>query len=239
MNNEENKNKRLIDDLKNLPKINAPKNFETELSRKINSSAESKEKSFWAKMFSPNRLAPAAVAIASVIIIFFVVDINSEKLEDPLNIEPRLREDLVVIETLNEIPVQPEQKSVRQKEKSDLVPKKQRLSKEEVNTPIMKRSDNDAVLNDKKIETSGQLIVDELENEANFADSFRSEGKQELGGAVEPEVVNAVTSEISKDKLNFMQRNLSKEDKIQVQQLKMKIQAGKSANKERKSTKQQ
>ena len=76
MNDEEKKYKRLIDDLKNLPKVDAPKNFETELLRKINSSEEIKKVSFWEKLLSPARLAPAALAIVSAVIIFFVVDIN-------------------------------------------------------------------------------------------------------------------------------------------------------------------
>jgi len=105
MNNEE-INKKLLDDLKNLPKVDAPKNFETELWRKINSSEKEIKESIWDKIFSPGKIAPAAVAVVSAVIIFFVVDVNSEEMEDPLNIEPRLREDLIVYEMNDDISVQ-------------------------------------------------------------------------------------------------------------------------------------
>lgn len=115
MNEEEKTYKKLLDDLKNLPKVDAPKNFETELLRKINSSELEKKESFWDRILTPGKLAPAAVALASAAIIFFVVDINSEEMEDPLNIAPRLREDLVIIESIEEIPVEQLKKSDRVK----------------------------------------------------------------------------------------------------------------------------
>ncbi|MBP9582948.1 MAG: hypothetical protein KBE38_12380, partial [Ignavibacterium sp.] len=89
MNNEEKINKKILEDLKNLPKIEAPKNFETELLRKINSSELEKKENFWDRLLSPAKLAPAAVAIVSAAIIFFVIDINPVEMEDPLNIAPR------------------------------------------------------------------------------------------------------------------------------------------------------
>ena len=46
MNEEEKTYKKLLDDLKNLPKVDAPKNFETELLRKINSSELEKKRKF-------------------------------------------------------------------------------------------------------------------------------------------------------------------------------------------------
>ncbi|MBK7500923.1 MAG: hypothetical protein IPI19_18055 [Ignavibacteriales bacterium] len=121
MNEEEKTYKKLLDDLKNLPKVDAPKNFETELLRKINSSELEKKESFWDRILTPGKLAPAAVALASAAIIFFVVDINSEEMEDPLNIAPRLREDLVIIESIEEIPVEQLKKSDRVKEEPSIL----------------------------------------------------------------------------------------------------------------------
>ncbi|HEX9250904.1 MAG TPA: hypothetical protein VF870_01615, partial [Ignavibacteriaceae bacterium] len=135
MSEEEKTYKKLLDDLKNLPKIDAPKNFETELLRKINSSKEDKRESFWDKLLSPGKLTPAAVAIASAGIIFFVVDINSEKVEDPLNIAPKLREDIVVIQSLDEIPVEQLKKSARVKEES-VDRNEGMIESKEVETPV-------------------------------------------------------------------------------------------------------
>src|SRR5574338_543051 len=134
MNDEEKTYKKLLNDLKNLPKIDAPKNFETELLRKINLSGYEKKESFWSKLISPGKLAPAAIAIASAAIIFFVVDINSNEIEDPLNIAPRLREDLVVIKSLDEIPVQPQEESKREKKQSN-APEEKVIETKENETP--------------------------------------------------------------------------------------------------------
>jgi hypothetical protein len=43
------------------------------------------------------------------------VDINSEQMEDPLTIEPRLREDFNVVEAIDNIPVEQEKKSIDKK----------------------------------------------------------------------------------------------------------------------------
>lgn len=266
MKNEDKIDKRLLDDLKNLPKVDAPKNFQTELLRKLNSSEEIKEESFWSKLLSPIRLAPAAVAIGTAIIIFFVVDINSERIEDPLNIAPRLREDLVVIETIKEIPIETQKKSSRQKENSDRILDSKVLIKEKDDARALKKSDAEGLIREDKSNSIEQFAVDELESEANFADSFRSEETRMVGGSkpppagtLESEINEASSSERkmkrgrdrianlpvvqgssdndSKDNINFMQRNLSTEDKMEVQQLKMKIQSEKSAKTQEKSTK--
>jgi hypothetical protein len=237
MNKEEKIDKRLLDDLKNLPRVDAPKNFETELLRKLHSTEEIKKESFWSKLLSPSRLAPAVVAIGTAIIIFFVVDINSEKIEDPLNIAPRLREDLVVVETIKEIPIETQKKSSKPKEKSGRISDSKGSSEKKDNAPVLQRADNDGFLDDQKLKTNEELVVDELESEANLSDSFRSKVKQELGGTAAPSSVNTISSEISRDKLNFMQRNLSTEDKMEVRQLKMKIQSEKSAKTQEKPTK--
>ena len=105
-----------------------------------------------------------------------------------------------------------------------------------------------------------------MESEANFADSFRSEETRMVGGSkpppagtLESEINEASSSERkmkrgrdrianlpvvqgssdndSKDNINFMQRNLSTEDKMEVQQLKMKVQAEKSAKTQEKQQK--
>ena len=238
MNEEEKTYKNLISDLKNLPKVDAPKNFETELLRKINSSAEVEKENFWSKLFSPGKLAPAAVAIATTMIVFFVVDINSEKIEDPLNIEPRLRDDLVVLETIDEISEELQENSFRMKNESKRNSDTKELLKEKENSTSFKKSDNDGLIIEQKKESNKILVVEDFELEANESDSFGSDKRQPLGGTVAPSTINTVTSEISRDNLNFMQRNLSSEEKVEVQQLKMRVQAEKSAKNEQKSTKE-
>ena len=233
MNEEEKTYKKLLDDLKNLPKIDAPKNFETELLRKINSSEPEKKESFWEKLLSPGRLAPAAIALASAAIIFFVVDINSEEMEDPLNIAPRLREDLVVIESIEEIPIAPLKKTARVKEESKDV------NKGLIETNEVERQNQPTAgfeeRSDKKANDIKQSLADELVSDESDRDSFKSEETRSLGGSAAPSPVTTSTSELSKDNLNFMQRNLSTEEKKEVQQLKMKVQTEKSEKTDQKS----
>lgn len=232
MNEEEKTYKKLLDDLKNLPKVDAPKNFETELLRKINSSELEQKTNFWDKLLSRSKLAPVAVAIVSAAIIFFVVDINSEKIEDPLNIAPRLREDLMVVETFEEIPIATLKKSERVREKSkdyeeELIETKE-FEIQNKPEPMLGLEDR----SDMKSNAIGQSLADELGSGKSDSDNIRAKEAKILEGAIVPSPVATSASEISRDNFDFMQRNLSTNDKKEVQQLKMKVQAEKSAKKE-------
>jgi len=88
--NEFEKIKRL---LKDLPKVNAPSNFENELSKRINQGEQTKEKESWFdKVFSPNLVPSAALAVTAVIILFLLKG-NTPDVEDPFQIMPKLREE--------------------------------------------------------------------------------------------------------------------------------------------------
>ena len=226
-------NKKLIEDLKNLPKVEAPKNFETELLRKINSYEEVKKVGFWEKLLSPARLAPAALAIVSAVIIFFVVDINSEVMEDPLSIAPKLREDLAILKTTQKIPVELKKKSFRQKEKAENKSEEILSEKKDI-APQLSKDKADEVRLESETDVNEQLFTDGLETGRSDSDVYRSNDAKSLGGSVAPSTINTTSTEISKDNLNFMQRNLSSEEKIEVQQLKMKVQTQKTAKTERK-----
>ena len=262
MNEEEKTYKKLLDDLKNLPKVDAPKNFETELLRKINSSEPEKKESFWDKLLSPAKLAPAAVAIASAAIIFFVVDINSEEMEDPLNIAPRLREDVVVIESIEEIPIESLKKSAKVKEESKVLnegldgtkeietqiqPKVGLDERSDQTSKGIEQSTTDELVSPKsesdrfKSDDQGTLgksaapSVTTLASEINKADSLDREMKTERNEIQNLPVLQGSSDQMSKDNFNFMQRNLSAEEKKEVQQLKLKVQAEKSEKTEQKS----
>ncbi len=227
--NEEETNKKLLDDLKNLPKVQAPRNFETELWRKINSSETVKERSFLERFFSPGKLAQAAAVLASAVIIFFVIDGNSEVMEDPLNMEPRLRDDLVVLSVDDEIPTEIDTKSSGTKE--NLMNRKKTKSevKDEIQTqtkPITPQvtSEDNFVEGEQSVPSTNELKSSEILQDSNIAESDNN-----LSGGVMPAPVSTSLQEISKDNLNFMQRNLSNQEKIEVEQLKERIQSQKSA----------
>ncbi|MFZ1518455.1 MAG: hypothetical protein WAU11_06760 [Ignavibacteriaceae bacterium] len=236
MNEEDKINKKLLEDLKNLPKVKAPKNFETELFRKINSSSSEKKKGFWEKLLSPGKLAPTAIALVSATIIFFVVDGNSEELEDPLNIAPRLREDVVVYESYQEIPIVSEKKSERNKQNSgilDTPPNETEIN--EVQSEPKLGFEEHSEIKSREID---QSFADDLTTEKTDSDSFNSENSKEFEGrSIAPSSVTTSATEISKDNLNFMQRNLSTQEKMEVQQLKIKVQSEKSVKTDENSRK--
>ena len=99
MENEEKKYEDVIKALKGLKKVNAPENFEADLKRKINSEKfPGKERtSFWQNIFVPGKLIPSLGLVAAAVIIFFVVDTNSEEMDNPFLIEPRVREDVIAV----------------------------------------------------------------------------------------------------------------------------------------------
>ena len=79
--------------LKDLPKVNAPSNFENELSKRINQGEQTKKKESWFdKVFSPKLVPSAALAVTAVIILFLLKG-NTPDVEDPFQIMPKLREE--------------------------------------------------------------------------------------------------------------------------------------------------
>ncbi len=215
---EEKKYDKLIGDLKKLPKVNASENFEAEVLRKINSSDRNKKESFWGKIFVPENLVPAAVAIVSAIIIFFIVDINSTAIEDPLNLQPRLREDIIVVEEFNEkdkIPLRESKRNIGESEP---------LKKEETRQiPKTIFIEDELILSEENSE-----INDDAMTENSNAESLNIRQNLPLGKAVNKIAKTEAVQELKKDNFNFMQIKLSPKEKQEVEQLKQRIQTTKS-----------
>ncbi|NWF90046.1 MAG: hypothetical protein HXY50_11375 [Ignavibacteriaceae bacterium] len=77
--NDENLNKKISDLLKDLPKINAPVNFETKLVERITIANQlAGKKSFMEKIFSPH-LIPSATLAATAVIIFLLLQPQFEQ----------------------------------------------------------------------------------------------------------------------------------------------------------------
>lgn len=231
--NDENINKKLLEDLKNLPKVEAPKNFETDLLRKINSSDKDKKKSLWENLFTPPKLVPAAVALASAIIVFFIVDGNSEVIEDPLNIEPRLRENVFITETMDDVSLQNEIVELNKKTKPEQKAIRQKSVKENAKD---KQDEGVKVKTQEMLGTNRGIISNESYSEKITIDSNQSDEVRKMDENFVPAPVNVNPEEISKKSLNFMQRSLSTQEKQEVQQLK-KATIKKEAENEQKSGK--
>lgn len=101
-NDDELKYKDVIETLKSLQKVTAPKNFETKLQKRINSQIVEKKKPFWEKFFIPSRLVPSAALAISAVVLFFILTNNSDS-EDPLLMEPKIRQDVISSDGTSEI----------------------------------------------------------------------------------------------------------------------------------------
>ena len=93
---DEKKYEDVINKLKDLKRIDAPDYFEADLKRKL-AEETSEKKSFWDKLILPSRLIPSAGLATAAVILFFVININSEEMENPFLIEPKLREDIIEV----------------------------------------------------------------------------------------------------------------------------------------------
>src|SRR3970282_2461977 len=106
LNDDELRFKNVIDALKGLTEVKAPKNFEADLMRRINSEKfEEKRQSFWEKIFLPSRLVPSAGLAVAAVLLLFVININSDEVENPLLMEPRVREDMIEAKDVSDIPM--------------------------------------------------------------------------------------------------------------------------------------
>lgn len=267
MENDEKKYEDVIKALKSLQEVKAPANFEADLQRKINSEKPSKEekKSFWQNIFLPTRLIPSLGLVAAAVVIFFVVDTNSEEMDNPFLIEPRVREDVFVINEYEELEQKQENRS-KQKSVKESEPEKK-------NEPVFgKRRDESELKSSKGDEPTVELTKTEGQQNS-------PEGKKELGresgdvadvltdekdlpedkdinagfyaaaestivdsmAAPQPTTATVTSSElvtgqaITKEELNFRQVQLTEEEQNTVNEL--KIQQVQSVKKTNKSQK--
>lgn len=196
---EENINKKLLDDLKNLPKVSAPDNFEEELWKKIYN-PEVKKESFWQKLFSTNKLIPAAATAVAIVIIFFLVRPNSSDYEDPFMIEPPIREDIITVSN--------DDAGV-----SGMIEQKQKIEQQEW------KSDKSTRNNLKKELTS-------QETDSSVEDNLRESTQTPEAFSKSTNVINdEMQYEIDKEELNFLKRNLTEQEKQEILELKRKIKA--------------
>jgi hypothetical protein len=241
MENDENKYEDVIKALKSLQEVKAPANFEADLQRRINSEKYSKEekKSFWENIFVPSRLIPSLGLVAVAVVVFFVMDTNSEEMDNPFLIEPRVREDVFAVADYKEL-----------EKKQDELSKQKSLKKEEPaveqrKTESQLKSSEDKIISGK--EKAGEIegLTDEKDlakDQSIVADNLAAVESSltvvtETPQPTVPAEVNAgmVTGQaITKEELNFRQVQLSTEEQKVVNELKNQVQSLEKANKTQK-----
>jgi hypothetical protein len=252
MENEEKKYEDVIKALKGLKKVNAPENFEADLKRRINSEkfSEKEQKSFWKNIFVPARLIPSLGLVAAAVIIFFVVDTNSEEMDNPFLIEPRVREDIIAVTDIE---------FERLETKKEEAPKEKSIEKDK--SIIDKRRDqNELKTSDDKMitgrEKSKEVQVPELSDEQHYATKQNVAENLEAGRyevkvdtdlstasvSPTPVTVDSIRTEselvtgqtISKDELNFRQVQNTVEEQRVLDGLKRQLQSIEKADKHQK-----
>ncbi len=239
MENDEKKYEDVIKALKGLQEVKAPANFEANLQRRINSEKISKEekKSFWQNIFVPAKLIPSLGLVAVSVVMFFVVDTNSEEMDNPFLIEPRVREDVFAVTEFEEV-----------EKKQDELSKQKSLKKE---SPAIDQRSNEGQLksSEDRLVTGREKGVEILTDEKDLAreESFTADNLAVADSSVttvtenpQPTVPAEANAEIvtgqviTKDELNFRQVQLTDEEQKNVNELKMQVQSANKINKTQK-----
>jgi len=193
----------VIQTLKGLKKVSAPVNFEADLMRRINSEKFGEKKSFWAKFLLPSRLIPSAALVLSAVAVLFVVNTNSGGAEEnPLLIPPKVREDVVASSNvgkdleMNMRPKVKKEEAVKPRTEKKITPK--------INNEVPALANNDVMPEDTGISNLGITIT----------------GNNPGTNYGNPSIVSFGNRPINKRGLNYMQRNLTPQEKAQLKLLK-------------------
>lgn len=96
----------LIKTLKDLQQVKAPPNFEADLKRKLNAEKyEKEEKKSIKRFFTPSRLIPSFGLAVATVVVLLLVNINSEETDNPFLMEPKIREDMILISGNDEVDI--------------------------------------------------------------------------------------------------------------------------------------
>jgi hypothetical protein len=83
----------IVNLLKQMPKVDAPSNFESDLMRRINSGnfKERYKVKWWDKLFLPSRLIPASALVLSLFAVLYFLNFNSVEQENPFLVNSGIR----------------------------------------------------------------------------------------------------------------------------------------------------
>lgn len=246
MENDEKKYEDVIKALKGLQEVKAPANFEADLNRRINQEKFSKKekKTFWENIFLPSRLIPSLGLVAVAVVMFFVVDTNSEEMDNPFLIEPRMREDVFAVTEFEEVEKKQEELSKQKSLKKEMPVIEQKNNEGQLRSAESKTTEDKMISGRDKLD-GDDILTDEKDvaQEQGLTSGAYSEVESTLTTANEspqPTVPTGTGSEmvtgqaITKEELNFRQVQLTEEEQKNVNELKMQVQ---SANKTDKTQK--
>ena len=207
--NEDKKYDNLINTLKGLQQVKAPPNFEAGLKRRLNKEKYAREEKSSIKNFLvPSRLIPSFGLAVAAIIVFLLIDLNSEEADNPFMIEPKVREDIFMVSDQDEIELpEGEQSGVRDKVE-------EKVSKDKMDTEL--RHERMA-----EEESPDENLVAETEvapPESTITSETEVTPTDEISAPV------ATGFAIRKSGLNFRQIKPTKKEQEQILELKQKVQ---------------
>ena len=205
---DEKKYNEVIKTLKGLQQLKAPPNFEADLKRRLNSEKYAKEEKRKIKrFFTPSRLVPSFGLAAAAIVIFLMVNTNSEEADNPFLMEPKIREDVMLVSDKDEAVI-PEGNL---NEKSDVAEKDVFADKKNSGVRseklLKERSSDNDLLAGREFSPSESTLTSETEI------TITDEVPAPLATGIA----------IRKSGLNFRQVYPTKEEKKKILELKKKI----------------
>ena len=241
MENDEKKYEDVIKALKGLKEINAPENFEADLKRRVNSEKFSKEekKSFWENIFVPSRLIPSLGLVAVTMVMFFVFDTNSEEMDNPFLIEPRVREDVFTVADYEETEKKQEELAKQKSLKKDEPVLENRRDENELKSSEdkmvfgrEKSGEAEGLMDEKDLARYQDTLVDNLAAAESSATTVTESPQPTAPAQVGAEMVTGQS--ITKEELNFRQIQLTEEQQKAVNELRNQVQSVEKANKTQK-----
>jgi hypothetical protein len=232
MENDEKKYEDVIKSLKGLQEVKAPANFEADLQRRINSEKFSKKekKNFWQNIFAPAKLIPSLGLVTTAVVIFFVVETNSEEMDNPFLIEPRIREDVFAVTEFGEVEQKQEELSKQKSFKKDEPVLEKRRDESEI------KSSGDKMITgrEKFGEAEGLLDEKEVSRDQDLSTGVYAAAESTITDSLSttlPTSATVTSSElvtgqvITKEELNFRQVQLNEEQQRAVNELKNQVQS--------------
>ena len=205
----------LIKTLKSLQQVKAPPNFEADLKRSLNAEKYAKvEKKSIKRFFTPSRLVPSFGFAAAAIVIFLMVSTNSEEADNPFLMEPRVREDIILISDTDEINL-PKSNFKKESEviKEKVVADKKDKGMRRENFDEERSPDESLIAGRNELAVSETTMIGEMESaptEDISADEFTRPAATGLA--------------IEKSGLNFRQVNPTQKEQEEIMELKKKVQ---------------
>jgi hypothetical protein len=205
----------LIKTLKGLQQVKAPPNFEADLKRRLNAEKYAKkEKRTIKRFFAPSRLVPSFGLAAVAVVVFLLINVNPEEADNPFLMEPKIREDMILISDTDDlnIPIDNLSKKSEVVEEKIIVDKKDKGMRRE-NFLEEKSSDENLIAGRNELALTETTMIGETESaptEDISADEFTRPVATGLA--------------IEKSGLNFRQVNPTQKEQEEILELKKKVQ---------------